>query len=186
MAVFAYYNIVECPPATWDNPSMATFVFMLLGLPATITWDIAMADAFVKYHPYSLETKVGVTTYQIIFQGLFSIFFMAGLDPLIVPQALVCSTQPLYHYKMIAALFVNNIMGCPEQFYAIILQFSWLNDLIFNCKTVLAKPSPSLEEIKAVLAQYEQLKDSVQWFLLMLYTPLQIFTIFAFFVGTRG
>ena len=183
---FAYYSLAVCPPESWDTGSLARFIFLLLGLQATLYWDFVMAYAFVNYYPFSIECKTSLSKTQYILQALYAFLFMAGLDPIVVPQALECSAQVGLHYKLIGSLLIINIIGALEQFYAIILQFTWINDLIYNCNAVLSKKMPSLEEIKETLDQYELLRFSVQGFMLLIYTPLQVFTIFAFFVGIGG
>ena len=51
---------------------------------------------------------------------------------------------------------------------------------------MIDKRLPDLTDIQKILDQYAQLKKSIQLFLFFLFPPLQIFVIFAFYVGTRG
>ena len=83
-----------CPPHSWDTPSIATFSFLIMGLPCTMTWNFAMAKAFVNYQPYSLQLGTGITCSQLVVQLLCAFVFTAGFNPLLYPQVLTCSSSP--------------------------------------------------------------------------------------------
>ena len=158
-----------------------------MGLPCTMTWNFAMAKAFVNYQPYSLQLGTGITCSQLVDQLLCAFVFTAGFNPLLLyPQVLTCSSSPWLHFMLIGCMLFINIFGFIEQFYGSCFILSWLNAFILSCGQVIDKRLPGLTDIQKILDQYAQLKKSIQLFLFFLFPPLQIFVIFAFYVGTRG
>ena len=87
-----------------------------MGLPCTMTWNFAMAKAFVNYQPYSLQLGTGITCSQLVVQLLCAFVFTAGFNPLLYPQVLTCSSSPWLHFMLIGCMLFNNILALSSSF----------------------------------------------------------------------
>lgn len=183
---FLYYNLFECPPDNWNSHSMVTVIFTAFGMIATLKFPFLLSIAFVRYAPYSLNIRTGLTGLQAGVLPLIIIMFFGGFDLVVLPTFLTCSSSMWCTIGICLTVTASNIMGCIEQGICHSIFGSWMNEMIENCKAVLTKKNPTIGEIQSILHQYETLEFALEHFLFLLFTSLQIVAILAFSVGIKG
>ena len=183
---FIFYNLLVCPPDNWNTHSSATLALTTIGISSTIYIPLMFAEALVRYSPYSLRCKYELSTKQWMFLITINVLFFVASGLITLPQLLNCSATQFSMTVIIGTVCMLVGMAFTEFLVGSTIICSWMNHMIYNCKTVLGKKSPTLAEIKDVFCQYETLRVAVDRFVFMMFTAPQIVAILAFYIATAG
>ena len=187
-AYFIYFLIVEYPTPAWTTHTILTFIYMIFGIAAPSIFPFQMAAAFIKYSPYSHAIDINLTSFQ--FFGILCLvaLFTLGADLVVLPM-LIASTSTIITSKTVAvcvAIGISNCMGFVEQSVCLSIVGSWTNDMIEHCNKVLNMTRPKINDLQGVLGRYEAFKAAIDNFVFVLFSCVQVVTIIAFSVGTKG